>query len=153
MLQVGQEITKVYIRTNDSNPPPYLDKVASNWGPFHDASDFFELIRQNVSNGEVNYDVVVKKPFVNSFKAGDQFNLVIAAFDGVIITKMEIYGRFKDAGQLTTCNNEDTICTTPIIIAKTANGNTTDQANGSTGGSVTKTGRIFFLSYLLYLIG
>jgi len=101
----------------------------------------------------VNYDVIVKKPFVNSFKAGDQFNLVIAAFNGVMITKIEIYGRFKDAGQLTTCNNEDTRCATPIIIAKTVIGNTTDQANGSAGGSITKTGRVFFLSYLLYLIG
>merc|ERR1712142_335862 len=61
-VQVGQEITKVYLRTSDPNPIVHLDKVASNWGPFHDASAFFELIRQNVSNGEVNYDVIVKKP-------------------------------------------------------------------------------------------
>ena len=99
----------------------------------------------------MTYDVIVKKPFSGSFKAGDQFNLVIAAFNGVISSKTEIYGRFKDARQLTTYKNEDTTCATPIVT-KTAVGNTTDQANASAGGFATKVGRIFFLSYLLYLI-
>lgn len=98
--RVGTRITRVYIKDPDThadNITASLGKVASNWGPFHDASSFFELYRLNDSRGELTFDVILKKPLLGQFKAGDQFNLVIQAFDGVISSKTEIYGRIEEA--------------------------------------------------------
>ena len=100
MLQVGSRITRIHIKDPDTHPDNItvsLGKVSTNYGPFHDASGFFELYPIKSGRGDKKFDVILKRPLLGSFEAGDQFNLAINAHDGVIGSSAEVYGRIEEA--------------------------------------------------------
>jgi len=98
--RVGSRITRIHIKDPDTHPDNItvsLGKVSTNYGPFHDASGFFELYPITSGRGDKKFDVILKKPLLGSFEAGDQFNLAINAHDGDIGSSAEVYGRIEEA--------------------------------------------------------
>jgi hypothetical protein len=98
--RVGSRITRIHIVDPDTHPDNItvsLGKIGTNYGPFHDASQFFELYPVKRGQSDKSFDVILKRPLLGSFEAGDQFNLAIQAHDGVIRSAAEIYGRIEEA--------------------------------------------------------
>jgi len=99
--KAGSRITRILLVDPDTHPDNItvsINKIRANYGPFHDASGFFELFPINSGiSGDIKYDVILKKPLLGKFEAGDQFNLDIQANDGHIRTSSEIYGRIEEA--------------------------------------------------------
>ena len=83
--------------TDPANIIASIKKSGTNDGPFHDGSQYFELYRVISTRGDKKFDVILNKPLLGSFEAGDQFNLVIQAYDGVETSTTEIYGRIEEA--------------------------------------------------------
>jgi len=129
--KVGSRITRIHIVDPDTHPDNItvsLDKIRTNYGPFHDASGFFELYPiKSGKRGDKKYDVILKKPLLGKFEAGDQFNLEIQAHDGVIQSSSEIYGRIEEArdpnlhpDDLTTSSTSRRPTTTKITTTTTS---------------------------------
>jgi len=129
--KVGSRITRIHIVDPDTHPDNItvsLDKIRTNYGPFHDASGFFELYPiKSGKRGDKKYDVILKKPLLGKFEAGDQFNLQILAHDGVITSSSEIYGRIEEArdpnlhpDDLTTSSTSRRPTTTKITTTTTS---------------------------------
>jgi len=98
--KVGRFVTKVHLVDPDAdqnNVTASLGKVTTNYGPFHDASEYFGLFQLRSSKGDKKYEVFLKKPLLGKFKAGDQFNLVVQASDGQYNVGNEVYGRIEEA--------------------------------------------------------
>jgi len=125
--KVGSRITRIHIVDPDTDPANItasLRKIGTNYGPFHDASQYFELYPIRNTRGDTKFDVILKKPLLGNFEAGDQFNLVIKANDGVITTKLEIYGRIEEARD-PSLNPDDLTTKKPIPFPTTATTTTT----------------------------
>jgi len=125
--KVGSRITRIHIVDPDTDPANItasLRKIGTNYGPFHDASQYFELYPIRNTRGDKKFDVILKKPLLGNFEAGDQFNLVIQANDGVITSKHEIYGRIEEARD-PSLNPDDLTTKKPIPFPTTATTTTT----------------------------
>lgn len=102
--KVGTRLTRIHIVDLDTHPYPdnitvSIGKIGTNYGPFHDASQYFELYPIKSRKGDKKFDVILKKPLLGNFEAGDQFNLVIQASDGYHnrVFKNDIFGRIEEA--------------------------------------------------------
>jgi len=125
--KVGSRITRIHIVDPDTDPANItasLQKIGTNYGPFHDASQYFKLYRIRNTRGDIKFDVILKKVLLGNFEAGDQFNLVIQANDGVITSKHEIYGRIEEARD-PSLNPDDLTTKKPIPFPTTATTTTT----------------------------
>jgi len=99
-FNVGSRITRIQIVDPDTDPANItasIKKIGTNYGPFHDGSQYFEMYRVQRTRGDMKFDMILKKPLLGSFEAGDHFNLVIQAYDGVKTSTTEIYGRIEEA--------------------------------------------------------
>jgi len=125
--KVGSRITRIHIVDPDTDPANItasIKKIGTNYGPFHDGSQYFELYPVKSTIGDKKFDVILKKPLLGSFEAGDQFNLVIQAYDGVITSTNEIYGRIEEARD-PSLNPDDLTTKKPIPFPTTATTTTT----------------------------
>eukprot|EP00092_Neocalanus_flemingeri_P013493 GFUD01014552.1.p1 GENE.GFUD01014552.1~~GFUD01014552.1.p1 ORF type:complete len:606 (+),score=67.44 GFUD01014552.1:159-1976(+) len=130
--KVGAAITRIHIvdpDTDPSNITASFGKVTTNYGPFHDASEYFGLYPLKSDKGDKKFEAFLKKPLLGKFQAGDQFNLVVQANDGTLTSKVEVYGRIEEArdaslvpNDLTTSSTSTTTSTTSAspILSKTA---------------------------------
>eukprot|EP00092_Neocalanus_flemingeri_P068157 GFUD01083242.1.p1 GENE.GFUD01083242.1~~GFUD01083242.1.p1 ORF type:complete len:285 (+),score=20.82 GFUD01083242.1:47-856(+) len=128
--KVGTAITYIHIAQPDksqSNITASFGKVTNNYGPLHDASEYFGLNPLKSDKGDNKFEAFLKKPLLGKFQAGDQFNLVVQAFNGPIISKMEVYGRIKEAldaslvpSDLTTSSTTTTTTSARPILSNTA---------------------------------
>jgi len=118
--KVGRPITRIHIVDKDptqDNITVTLEKVTTNYGPFHDASDYFGLLFLEGRSGDKKYEVILEKPLLGKFKAGDQFNLAIQAHDGQLTHKNEVYGRIEEARDPNAVPKD--LTTTPYPTVKT----------------------------------
>jgi len=125
--KVGSRITRIHIVDPDTDPANItasIKKIGTNYGPFHDGSQYFELYPVKSTKREKKFDVILKKPLLGNFEAGDQFNLVIQAYDGVITSTNEIYGRIEEARD-PSLNPDDLTTKKPIPFPTTATTTTT----------------------------
>jgi len=125
--KVGSRITRIHIVDPDTHPANItasIKKIGTNYGPFHDGSQYFELYPVKSTKRETKFDVILKKPLLGNFEAGDQFNLVIQANDGVITSTNEIYGRIEEARD-PSLNPDDLTTKKPIPFPTTATTTTT----------------------------
>ena len=77
---VHSPITRIYIvdgakRAEDINVT--LARVSRNIGPFHDAHDFFELFPLRNSGSNIQYELQLRKPLIDKFKAHDQVHFMV----------------------------------------------------------------------------
>ena len=77
---VHSPITRIYIvdgakRAEDINVT--LTRVPRIIGPFHDAHDFFELFPLRNSGSNIQYELQLRKPLIDKFKAHDQVHFMV----------------------------------------------------------------------------
>merc|ERR1740129_2555001 len=65
-------------------------------GPFYDAHDFFELFPLKNSGSSIQFELQLKKPLIDKFKAHDQITFAISADDGDQVVKNELFGRIEE---------------------------------------------------------
>ena len=54
-----------------------LTRVPRIIGPFHDAHDFFELFPLRNSGSNIQYELQLRKPLIDKFKAHDQVHFMV----------------------------------------------------------------------------
>jgi len=145
--KVGTRLTRIHIVDLDTHPYPdnitvSIGKIGTNYGPFHDASQYFELYPIKSRKGDKKFDVILKKPLLGNFAAGDQFNLVIQASDGYHnrVFKNDIFGRIEEARD-PSLNHDDltTSSTSPRPTLKTTTKTTTSSTTLNTTSTIVNT--------------
>ena len=57
----------------------YTDSASNNFFAFFDGHDYFGLYPLSKSNGDVQYELFLKKPLLDNFKEGDQLHFAVKA--------------------------------------------------------------------------
>jgi len=96
---VHSPITRVFIvdgakRAEDINVT--LTRTRFDGFAIYHAHDFFELFPLEHSRNNIQYELQLKKPLIDKFKAHDQITFAISAYDGVQTTKLDIVGRIEE---------------------------------------------------------
>jgi len=131
---VHSPITRVYIvdgvkRRENINVT--LERVTSIVGPFHDAHNYFGLIKLANSGSNIQYELVLKKQLLNNFNPHDQVVLAVNAHDGNYHVKNELYGIIEEAR-----NPEiSTVATLPTYPPRSTTTSTSTSASTTTNTS------------------
>jgi len=95
---VHSSITRVFIvdgakRAKDINVT--LTRAQFD-GPYYHAHNFFELFPLKDSGTNIQFELQLKKPLIDKFKAHDQIVFTVSADDGDQIVKNELFGRIEE---------------------------------------------------------
>jgi len=97
---VNTVITRVYIIdgvSRSQNISVTLERVTSIVGPFHDAHNYFDLLKLANDRKNLQYELFLKKQLLNNFRPHDQVVLAVNAHDTRYHVKNELYGIIEDA--------------------------------------------------------
>ena len=82
-LAVNSPLTRIdltnYDKEDDGNITIFTDSVSNNFFAFFDGHDYFGLYPLSKSNGDVQYELFLKKPLLDNFNEGDQLHFAVKA--------------------------------------------------------------------------